>query len=66
MNKMLKFTHFVTAYCYSSSAHKIVASLEVTDVKNSHLIYVKDSTTQLPYLSEIETEDGQKGIVIKL
>jgi hypothetical protein len=50
---MLKFTHLATAYSYSASAPKIVASLEVADVKNSHLIYVKDNAAQLPYLSEI-------------
>jgi hypothetical protein len=45
---------------------KATNNYEVIDIKNSHLIYVKDPQATLPYLSQIRTTSGQQGIVIKL
>jgi|JI10StandDraft_1071094.scaffolds.fasta_scaffold319771_1 hypothetical protein len=45
---------------------KAANNYEVIDIKNSHLIYVKDPKATLPYLSQIRTTSGQQGIVIKL
>jgi hypothetical protein len=67
---MLKLTRFIKhispLISYHSSTNKILASYPVVDVKNSHLFYVKDNNSMLPYFGEVETEDGQKGVVLKL
>ena len=39
---------------------------EIIDIKNSHLIYIKDPQATLPYLSQIKTNSGKQGIVIKI
>ena len=41
-------------------------SYEIIDIKNSHLIYIKDPQATLPYLSQIKTNSGKQGIVIKI
>ena len=41
-------------------------SYDVVDIKNSHMIYVKDPNASLPYMSQIKTDKGQSGVVIKL
>ena len=48
------------------STIKSALSYEVLDIKNSHLVYVKDPQSNLPYMSQIITDKGQRGVVIKL
>lgn len=48
------------------STIKSALSYEVLDIKNSHLVYVKDPQSNLPYMSQIITDKGERGVVIKL
>jgi hypothetical protein len=45
---------------------KAKKSYNVLDIKNSHLVYVKDTSSSLPYMSEVITDQGHKGVIIKL
>lgn len=45
---------------------KAKQSYNVLDIKNSHLLYVKDTSSSLPYMSEVITDQGHKGVIIKL
>lgn len=46
--------------------YQFSSTYEITDIRNSHLVYVKDPKASLPYLSEVQTQQGLNGVVIKL
>lgn len=38
----------------------------VMDIKNEHMLFVKDPSSSLPFLSEVTMESGEKGVVLKI
>ena len=44
----------------------IKQQFNLIDIKNDHLVYLKDPKGKLPFMREIITDKGQKGIVLKL
>lgn len=50
----------------SLSTNTKLLTFDILDVKNNHLVYVKDSKGDLPYFSQIKTSQGDHGVVIKL
>lgn len=58
-----------TTKSISTLLHTIIKtsiSYEVQDIKNSHLLYVKDPEGTLPFMGEVVSKDGNRGVVIKL
>lgn len=42
------------------------STYQIIDSKNSHLLFLKDPSATLPFMSEVTLESGQKGVVLKI
>ena len=42
------------------------SELEVQDIRAKYLLVVEDKKGELQYMREVETEDGKRGIVLKI
>jgi hypothetical protein len=42
------------------------SELEIQDIRANYLLVVEDKKGELQYMREVETEDGKRGIVLKI
>ena len=48
------------------SLSRFSSTYDVVDIKNSHLVFVKDPQSSLAFMNEVTTKSGDKGVVLKL
>ena len=46
--------------------NKFSTSYQVLDIKNEHMLFVKDPSSSLPFMSEVTMKSGEKGVVLKI
>lgn len=61
-------SNFIGKLVRSLTKHNYYAfsELEVQDIRAKYLLVVEDKKGELQYMREIETEDGKRGIVLKI